>query len=66
MSSYPVVFAGYECAADAQARSGRAEEALANSRRGIDLARQAGNTVAAERIKGKEEALRSRRNAHYW
>ena len=60
MTSYPPVFTGYECAADAQARLGRSEEAGANYRRGIDLARKAGNVDAAERIARKEAALRVR------
>jgi hypothetical protein len=53
IASYAAVWNGYECAADAQARSGRADEATANYKRALEAAQRMGNTAAVERIAAK-------------
>ena len=53
IASYPSEWIGYECAADAQALLGRAEEAQANYANAVEAARRAGDTATAERITAK-------------
>lgn len=55
---YPTRWNGFECAGDTEVKLGRREEAEANYRRGVEVARTAGDSAAAERIVRKEQGLR--------
>jgi len=52
---YPTLWGGYDCAGDALARLGRAAEARGSYLRGSEVARAAGDTTTAERLRRKAE-----------